>query len=354
MNREEACVLFEKYKVANSFGTVICQDCAAGLQNIMKSENLYPAEKLLWLDVLSDSIHENESGSDISHPLSDRSEDSAKILFEQEKNKRKLACLAEFLELSQCSYKPWVTEKYSTFSSPTKSTFLCRTRAILKTVLSVLAPNDTEEVMKDIFAEGESKHDIVLDGNFVKIMRGVSFAYKNADDWPTRRAILSIVAPQISHKMICTFLPGLTLYRFTSARMHAATMGTGVIVEPRARVVTRFHEAQVRDFVNFITSSQISIDLPFGEKVLKLKDGTELFVPNVIRNFVPSRIIQQYYRYCDEVSPNFPPLSISSLLKILETCKASTRRSLAGIDYFQADAAEAFDSLEKMLQDLSP
>ena len=361
VNREEAYVLFHKYKVPGYYGTVICRKCAADLRGVMESEKIFPAEKLLWLDGFTpqeefstDNSEESDSNdSNFSLPLSTQSDDTARKVSEALKD-RKRECLSELLHLSECTYKPWVTQSYKSLSRSVKASFLCRTRAILKSVVSVLAPNDADEVIRDLYSEGDSKHNIVLDGNFVKVMKGVAFAYKSADDWATRRAFLSIVAPQISHKLLCSFIPGLTLYRFTSARLHAATMGTGVIIEPKARVVNRFQEAQVEDFINFITSSHISIDLPFGEKVLKLKDGTELFVPNVVRNFVPSRIIQQYYKFCDEMSLNFPPLGISSLLKILDICKASTRRSLAGIDYFHADAGEAFDSLQKMIENMSP
>jgi hypothetical protein len=105
---------------------------------------------------------------------------------------------------------------------------------------------------------------------------------------------LSIVAPKIPYKMICSFISGLTMYRFTSARLHEGTMGTGVIIEPKARIVQRFDDAQVEHFVDFVTSSLVCTDLPFGEKTIKLTDGSELYVPDTIRNQIPSRIIQQY------------------------------------------------------------
>ncbi|CAF3315891.1 unnamed protein product [Rotaria sp. Silwood2] len=154
--------------------------------------------------------------------------------------------------------------------------------------------------------------------------------------------------------MIVYFIPGLTLYRFTSARLHAATMGTAVVVEPKERTVKRFDIAQVQHFIDFITSSLVSTDLPFGKKTLKLSDGTELYVPNSIRNQIPSRIIQQYFCFCNETAMNFPPLETTSLYKMLDICKASTRRSFAGIDYYNADAGEAFDNIIKMVESLGP
>ncbi|CAF1308364.1 unnamed protein product [Rotaria sordida] len=48
---------------------------------------------------------------------------------------------------------------------------------------------------------------------------------------------------------------------------------------------------------------------------------------------------------------DFEPLGKSSLFTILDTCKASTRKSLQGINYFAAEAGEAFDGLRKMIED---
>ncbi|CAF4233619.1 unnamed protein product, partial [Rotaria sordida] len=48
---------------------------------------------------------------------------------------------------------------------------------------------------------------------------------------------------------------------------------------------------------------------------------------------------------------DFEPLGKSSLFTILDTCKASTRKSLQGINYFAAEAGEAFHGLRKMIED---
>jgi len=127
--------------------------------------------------------------------------------------------------------------------------------------------------------------------------------------------------------------------------------GSGSRVEAAPIVVQRFDDNQLAHFVDFIVSPHVCTDLPFGEKVLKLSSGTELFIPNTIRNMGATRIIDQYYHYCSEMCPDFEPLGKSSLFIILETCKASTRKSLQGINYFAAEAGEAFDAIRKMIED---
>ncbi|CAF1537306.1 unnamed protein product, partial [Didymodactylos carnosus] len=146
--------------------------------------------------------------------------------------------------------------------------------------------------------------------------------------WSTRRQILSIVAPKISYKLIRGFIPGLTLYRFTAAQLRAAQFSTSAVVERTSTTIQKFEPEQINHFVDFIISPHICSDMPFGERMLKLSNGSELYVPETIRNVIPTRIIQQYYQYCDEMFPGFKTLNSSSLYKILSICKASTRKLL--------------------------
>ena len=68
---------------------------------------------------------------------------------------------------------------------------------------------------------------------------------------------------------------------------------------------------------------------------------------------IPSHIIQQYYLFYQENSFDFCPLGRSSLYSLLDVCKASTRKSLQDINYFAADAGEAFDSIGKLIDELN-
>ena len=64
-----------------------------------------------------------------------------------------------------------------------------------------------------------------------------------------------------------------------------------------------------------------------------------------------ARIIDQYLSYCKEMCSDFEPLGESSLFTILETCKASTRKSLQGVNYFAAEGGEAFDCIRKIIEE---
>ncbi|CAF1985980.1 unnamed protein product [Rotaria magnacalcarata] len=181
-------------------------------------------------------------------------------------------------------------------------------------------------------------------------MTGISEAYDNAESWQSRRKILSIVAPKVPLQLFQLSIPDLTSYRFSVARLHAAIYGIGSRVKIAAKVVQRFDDQQIAHFFDFIVSPHVCTDLPFDEKVLKLSSGMELFVPSTIRNMRATRNIDQYLFYCKEICSDFEPLGASCLFTIPETCKASTRKSLQGVNYFAAEAGEGFDGISKMIE----
>ncbi|CAF4561127.1 unnamed protein product, partial [Rotaria socialis] len=138
----------------------------------------------------------------------------------------------------------------------------------------------------------------------------------------------------------------ITEDRFSSARLHARKYGVGAKVEVTTKVVQRFDDCQIVHFVDFIVSPYVCTDLLFGEKVLNLSSGVELFIPNTTKNIGPTRIIDQYLFYCKEMFLDFEPLGKSSLFTILETCKASTRKPLQGVNYFAAEGGEVFGGIK--------
>ena len=68
-----------------------------------------------------------------------------------------------------------------------------------------------------------------------------------------------------------------------------------------------------------------------------------LTVPNVIRMMVPKSIVKQYLAYSSE--SGFNTLSRGILLRILNVCSASVRKSLQGLDYITCSGSQAFDDL---------
>ena len=270
----------------------------------------------------------------------------------KEKRKEQIAALNSFLSACGSKRKMNVTTSYKDLSHRVKLRYVSLIKLITRSATSLVASNDADMLMHDSFGDMNSEDlNIVLDGNFRQIMSGVSEAYTSAESWQSRREILSIVAPKISFHLLQLFIPGLTDYRYYTARLHVGGHGAGSRVETTTKIVTRFDDCQIAHFVDFIVSSHIYTDLPFGENVLKFSSGIELFVPNTIRNMGATRIVDQYLPYCEEICKDLEPLSKNSLFTILDTCKASTRKSLQGVNYFAAEAGEAFDGIIKMIED---
>ena len=123
-----------------------------------------------------------------------------------------------------------------------------------------------------------------MDSKLMNILSSITEAYDNADSSLDRRAILSIVAKQVDYNLLSSVIPGLTRYRYTAARRYSEEYGTGKIMMPIPRTNTRFSKVQVEHFIDFILSSHVSTDVPFGEKSLKLSNGAALNVPDIIRS----------------------------------------------------------------------
>ena len=107
---------------------------------------------------------------------------------------------------------------------------------------------------------------------------------------------------------------------------------------------------KVERFLRFIKSDVISQDTAYGTSSIKLDSGGELLVPKQIQKLIPARIIAQYFKICEET--DFKPASPRTLLRIIEVCSASTRKSLQGLDTCTADGSEAFENLEEVVDKL--
>ena len=130
------------------------------------------------------------------------------------------------------------------------------------------------------------------------------------------------------------YINGITSYRFNLVRHHKLLHGRKTVVPVAVARRMGVDYAQVDHFLNFITSSHVVQDLPFGEKMLKLSTGEVIKTPNVVRMLIPQRITQQYYQLCEETGST--PISKSTLLRVLDACSASVGKSLQGLDNFSA------------------
>ena len=265
------------------------------------------------------------------------------------------AKLNEFLAISGKSTLTQQRKPWANMLGRTRHVYVTKARDAVVAALEVIIPDDAGglwEALKEsgevesalgVLSEPHPAHD--------KYLKSLAEAYQNASSWDTRRQVLSVMANLVPYSLIQRYLPGITEYRVKTAREHGKKYGRGSAVllskSPRMRV----NYAQLDHFLDFITSPHVVIDLPFGQRLLSLADGSLLETPNLIRTMIPERIVAKYTQYYKEV--NFTPFSRSTMLRVLSSCAATVRKSLQELDYIAADGRKAFDELIEMVLKLS-
>ena len=250
-------------------------------------------------------------------------------------------------------HKPW--QEWENVSERTRERYLHQTSEIVSSVIGVISPENaihlwealqSSNIVNDKLGIRQISHPYE-----VAYLEALAEAHKRASGWDTRRQVLSIMAGIASFKAISEFIPGLTQYRFAEAKLHGLQHGRGVLVPEMKSPHIRIERKQLDHFLSFVTSPHLVQDMPFGEKYLKLSNGTMLTVPNVIRTMIPRRIVSQYKRFC--VDSGFKPFRDSTMLRILSECSASVRKSLQGLDYVAAEGSRAFDTLGDVVEKMS-
>lgn len=146
-------------------------------------------------------------------------------------------------------------------------------------------------------------------------------------------------------------IPGLTTYYIDQARLHAAEYGKGVSVPKSHEFFRRkLDQHKLAHALEFFFNPMFNEVCSYGTKEMKLACGEIVTIPEVVRTVCHTTFIKTYRSFCKESS--FESLSNSSLYRILQSCPASKRTNLKGIDNIAADGAAAFESLSKLVSDL--
>ncbi|CAC5412447.1 unnamed protein product [Mytilus coruscus] len=92
--------------------------------------------------------------------------------------------------------------------------------------------------------------------------------YIQAESWQFQRQVLSIIVQQMSFEGAQKFIPGLTSWRFYEAKRHANIEGPGLPVNVTVEKREKINANSLDHFIDFITSSHIMKDLPYGQRTL--------------------------------------------------------------------------------------
>ena len=239
-----------------------------------------------------------------------------------------------------------LSSSWDKVSERTRRHYTRKAKQVVFAALEEIAPENSEVLFSAV--KTAATEDANVDST---LMEALAECYNNANHWSIWRQILSIMADKISFHGLQNWIPGLSRYMYNTARHHVLLHGRGTLPPPSKNTRVYVSPEKLDHFITFITSAQVMQDLPFGEKVLKLSSGTEIKIPNVVRNLIPEQTIQQYRSYCKDTS--FTPMSRSTLSRILKACSASIRKSLQGLDYIAADGAKAFDELQDVVEKMA-
>lgn len=240
-------------------------------------------------------------------------------------------------------------------SEKTKRFYTSKMSEVVTTLLELVAPNDAALLWRSLKESSQINERYSETSTSERsLLTALIESYKQAAHQSTRKQILSVMADKLSFKDLEQLIPGLSRYRFHSARLHRLQHGVGApLPQMPTAIRERVDSARLEHFIDFITSQHVIQDLPFGRRKLKLSNGEALEIPNVVRLLIPSRLVSQYYQYCQETGFSCP-LGRSTLFKILaESCGASIRRCMQGLDNYLADGARSFDELTNVVDKLS-
>ena len=256
--------------------------------------------------------------------------------------------LNQFLRI--CGKEECVTgqpkKRWGDMDEQRKSVYVHRATTAIMAALEVIAPEDAGHLWEALQSSRKVEKALGIPEHQPaerKYLEALAETYQHATSWDTRRQVLAIFADLVPFREIQKFIPGLTEYRFKTARLHILKYGRGAAVPLNRSPRMRINESRLDHFLTFITSSHVIQDLPFGQRYLHLTNCQVLETPNVIRSLIPQGIIEQYTQYCKE--NDMKPLSPSTMSRVLSVCTATVRKSLQGLDYIAADGAKAFDDL---------
>ena len=240
-------------------------------------------------------------------------------------------------------------------SSSQKCYYLRKVRQVFSAVLSTIAPDQEDEVFEALLSSSgydiqEKTRDDVKENAFSNEIPILLEAYNQSESRHTRLQILSMFSRHFSKQELREMIPGLSKWQIDRARRHAAKEGPGHQVVPIPIKRTRLDPVKTSHFVNFIARPNFLQDVAYGTRELKLDSGEKITIPNVIRTMVSSRLIRQYISFCQETG--FEPASERTLYRIIDVCSASKQKSMQGLDYFSTEGAQAFETLQIVVNTL--
>ena len=240
--------------------------------------------------------------------------------------------LNDFLHKTGCEPVSKLDVPLAQAGTRTKRRHIVESSQAVAAVLRAIAGDEADELWH--LVKQSKLVDDALGCPDDEILNTLVASYRNVANKNTKIQILSLIIDNLNGPEIRKLIPEVKDYEIKLAKHHAATYGQGEQRPKKTIHRSYISTSQLDHFITFITSSHIIQDLPYGEKVMELHTGAKIRIPQPIRTMIPERIASMYLHYCTE--EGFEAMSRSTILKILQECSASLRKSLQGLDNFAA------------------
>ena len=219
-----------------------------------------------------------------------------------------------------------------------KQKFLRTQETLKKKFAEAVAPGQTKEFINDVLTEYTNEEEVPGD-----IQHALN--YYEESDALGKMVILALLDHHKYSKEYIMEVFNCSKYRIEQAREMVSSKNSMIFPEKKKKISRcRMDMRKVEHFIDFIFSNGLLQDVAYGVTKLKYNSGDEQTIPHMILKSKYSHTIAFYQQSCFELS--YPPLSESTLWRILHAIKHSIRTSLAGLDDITAMGMNGFDTLK--------
>ena len=154
------------------------------------------------------------------------------------------------------------------------------------------------------------------------------------------------------HQVEAKWVPTLPKSLYYEAKKHY--LGHGFAFAPLKATIARrqrLDPAMIEVLEEFLTSNDIIQDTAYGTKKVRDASGEDHTIAKIIRTMTASELVKMATTFL--IESGFKPPTRATLFKIIHGLPASSKKSLKGINPFQAKAMEAFGAWKSIVVQLA-
>ena len=169
-------------------------------------------------------------------------------------------------------------------------------KKVIQAALSVVVPGQEEQMWSCLREERElvdtddepATKTKRIDSGLVQTLIS---AHNDAENWQTKRQILSLFMNDFSKTELQRMIPGLSKWWIDQARCHATDVGEGQPLPYKPIFRTRLDPVKMDHFIDYVPRPCFLQDVAYRTQKLKLDSGGHAVIPAVMRTLIPSWII---------------------------------------------------------------